>query len=96
MTDKIVVKNINESGRTSSVNKVKYWAVREVFLNAAPKNETGITQKEMLVMVQPHLSQNFFPKGAKSSWRMKKVQLDLEARNIKKKGIIKPLTWHQL
>ena len=60
MTDTIVVENINEPGRTSPVNKVVLGGERSTF-------EGGTPQKEMLVMVQPHLSQNFFPEGAKSS-----------------------------
>ena len=96
MDDKIVVENINVPGSTNNVNKVKYLAMRKVLLRVVPKNNIGITQKQMLDMIQPHLPQGLWPGGAKSGWWMKTAQLDLEAKSIIRRNPTKPLTWYQM
>jgi len=96
ISDKILVENVNVPNYTHNVNKAKYLAMREVLLKVVPKNETGITQKEMLVKIQSHLPQDLFPKGEKSGWWMKTTQLDLEAKGVLKRNPTKPLTWYQL
>ena len=96
MQDKILVENINVPGYTHNVNKIKYLAMREVLLKVVPKNNKGITQKEMLGLIQPHLPQDIFPGGTKSGWWMKTAQLDLEAKGIIKRNSTKPITWCQM
>ena len=96
MIGKIHVENINVLGYTHNVNKVKYLAMKEVLLKVVPKHKTGITQKEMLVMIQSHLPQDLFSNGEKSAWWMKTAQLDLKAKSIIKRNLGKPLTWYQL
>ncbi|MGE4594371.1 MAG: hypothetical protein AAEF23_02500 [Gammaproteobacteria bacterium] len=96
MIDKVVVENINVPGCTSQVSKIKYSAMKEALLAVLPIDISGITQKEMLVLIQPHLLQDLFPEGAKSGWWMKTVQLDLEAKGVTKRNNSKPLTWYRL
>jgi len=94
--DKIVVENINVPGSNNNVNKVKYLAMRKVLLSVVLKNNIGITQKQMLDLIQPYLPQDLWPSDAKSGWWMKTVQLDLEAKNIIRGNPTKPLTWCQM
>lgn len=62
MSSKIVIENINMPERTSRVDKTKYLAMREALLTVFPVDERGVTQKEMLSLIQPHLPQDFFQK----------------------------------
>jgi len=66
MSSKIVIENINMPERTSRVDKTKYLAMREALLTVFPVDERGVTQKEMLSLIQPHLPQDFFPEVASS------------------------------
>jgi len=96
MIDKVVVENINVPGRTSRVNKIKYSAMKEAFLAVLSIDISGITQKEMLVLIQPHLPQELFPESAKSGWWTKTTQFDLESEGVIKRNKSKPLTWYRL
>ena len=96
MSYKILVENINVPGPTSRVDKTKYLAMKKVLMSLLPVDESGITQIEMLSLIQPYLPQDIFPEGAKFAWWMKTVQLDLEAKGVIKRNNSKPLTWYRL
>jgi hypothetical protein len=81
-TEMIEVENVNVPGRVSNVNKSKYEAMRDILLKVLPKDSPGLTQTEMKAAVLPHLPQNLWPRGEKSMWWVKTVQLDLEAKGL--------------
>lgn len=91
--NKIEVENVNVPGYTSNVNAEKYHAMKKVLLNVLPKKLPGLTQKEMMDAVKPHLSQDLWPGGKKSGWWVKCVQLDLEAKKLVLRTDTKPLQW---
>ena len=78
----IEVENVNVAGRVTNVNAKKYEAMRGVLLKVLPKDPPGLTQAEMGDAVLPHLPQDLWPKGKKSMWWVKTVQLDLEAKGL--------------
>lgn len=92
---KIVVENVNVPGHTNRLDASKYNAVKEALLKILPVKAPGITQKQMMSGVVPHLPQDLFPGGAKSGWWMKSVQLDLEAKGVVVRDATKPLTWRK-
>ena len=91
----VVVENVNCPGRTSNVDAVKYYAMKKALLKVLPKKPPGLTQREMFNAILPHLPDELWPKGAKSGWWAKTVQLDLEAKQILFRTGNKPLTWHR-
>ncbi|NND99139.1 MAG: hypothetical protein HKN47_17620 [Pirellulaceae bacterium] len=93
--EKIIVENVNHPGQTSRVDAVKYKAMRKVLLKVLPKKTPGLTQREMLDAIQPHLPQDLWPGGDKSGWWMKSVQLDLEAKQLIHRTDTKPLQWYR-
>lgn len=48
-----------------------------------------------MTAVVPHLPDALFPKGEKAGWRVKTVQLDLEAKGLVLRENTKPLRWHR-
>lgn len=74
---KIAIQNINCPGQTSNVDAVKYAAMKKVLLKVLPLRVPGLTQKELLEAIKPHLPQDLWPGGEKSGWRAKTVQLVL-------------------
>lgn len=92
---KIVVENVNVPGQTTRVDAIKYNAVKDALLRILPAKPPGITQKQMMTSVVPHLPQDLFPGGAKSGWWTKCVQLDLEAKGTVVRDATKPLTWRK-
>lgn len=93
--DKIVVENVNVPGHTSRVDATKYAAMKVALLEILPAKAPGLTQKQMMSGVVPHLPEDLFPGGAKSGWWMKSVQLDLEAKGIVVRDATKPITWRR-
>jgi len=93
---KVAVENINWPGQTTNVDAAKYAAMKKVLLKILPKKPPGLTQEEMFDAIKPHLPQGLWPRGEKSGWWAKCVQLDLEAKKIIIRTESKPLTWHRV
>ncbi|HMY15706.1 MAG TPA: hypothetical protein PKA58_05220 [Polyangium sp.] len=93
--DKVVVENVNVPGQTTRLDAGKYNAVKLALLRILPSQAPGLTQKQMMSGILPHLPQDLFPNGAKSGWWMKSVQLDLEAKGTVIRDATKPLTWRK-
>jgi hypothetical protein len=93
--DTVVVRNVNAPGREHRVNRAKYEAMKKALLAALPAEAPGLTQQEMFDAVVPHLPEELFPGGQKSSWWAKTVQLDLEAQGSVVREKTKPLRWHR-
>jgi hypothetical protein len=92
----IAIENINIPGRSSNVNATKYLAMREVLLKVLPTTGPGFTQAEMGDSIRPHLPQGLWPHGEKSTWWLKTVQLDLEAKGLIVRDISsKPARWRR-
>jgi hypothetical protein len=92
--DKIVVENVNHPGKTSRVDAVKYKAARTALLEILPKRPPGMTQHEMMLAMRQALPESRFP-GTTTSWWMKTVQLDLEAKGLVVRDRGKPLRWRR-
>jgi len=92
--EKIVVENVNHPGQTSRVDARKYKAARAAMLKFLPKREPGMTQAEMMAAMRDALPREQFP-GTTSSWWMKCVQLDLEAKGLVAREKTKPLRWRK-
>jgi hypothetical protein len=86
--------NVNHPGTTHRVDAAKYKLVREAMLKLLPKKAPGMTQSDMAAAMRKALSRADFP-GTTSSWWMKTVQLDLEAKGIVVRDKTKPLTWRK-
>ena len=80
--DRVTVRNPNSPEYSSSVDAVKYNAMKRTLLKVLPRRAPGLTQAEMLDALLQHLPDDTFPGGAKAGWWMKCVQLDLEAQGI--------------
>jgi hypothetical protein len=92
--DKIEVENVNHPGKTSRVDAAKYKAARTVLLKILPRRPPGMTQHEMMLAMREALPENRFP-GTTTSWWMKTVQLDLEAKGLVVRDRGKPLRWRR-
>ncbi len=92
---RVTVRNVNHPGRTSTVERHRYEAVRGAMLEALPRAEPGLTQDEMVVAVKARLPDHLFPGGAKAGWWTKTVQLDLEARGLVVRSRTSPLRWRR-
>lgn len=92
--DKIIVENINHPGKKSRVDATKYKAARAAMLKLLPKRAPGMTQHEMMVAIREALPESTFP-GTTTSWWMKTVQLDLEAKGLVVREATKPLRWRR-
>jgi hypothetical protein len=94
--NRITVRNPNVPDSSSTVDAVKYHAMKQALLKALPQQSPGLTQAEMFDAVLPHLPEEIFPGGAKAGWWVKCVQLDLEAQGVIVREASKPLRWHQM
>lgn len=92
--DKIIVENVNHPGKTTRVDAAKYKATRAALLKLLPKRTPGMTQHEMMVALRDALPESTFP-GTTTSWWMKTVQLDLEAKGLVLRDATKPLRWRK-
>jgi hypothetical protein len=92
--DKIVVENVNHPGKTARVDATKYKAARAAMLKLLPKKAPGMTQHELMVAMRDALPLAQFP-GTTTSWWMKTVQLDLEAKGLVLREKSKPLRWRR-
>ncbi|WP_223788072.1 DUF6958 family protein [Marinicella meishanensis] len=93
---KIEVENINVPGQVTRVNAAKYTAMRTAYLAILPSGAPGLTQKEAMQQVIPHLPDDLFPGGQTAGWWVKTVQLDLEAKGFVIREFCKPLRWHRV
>ncbi|MGE0596934.1 MAG: hypothetical protein AB7P07_11230 [Hyphomonadaceae bacterium] len=91
----IEVENVNHPGKTSRVDAQKYAIARAAMLNFLPKHGPGLTQSEMTAAMRAALPRADFP-GTTSSWWMKSVQLDLEAKRLVVRDGGKPLRWRRV
>ena len=92
--DKVVIKNVNCPDRETRVDREKYEAIRALLLSVLPTKAPGMTAKEMIEAITPHLSETLWPDGEKVGWWQKTVQLDLEARGILQRNTkASPLKW---
>jgi hypothetical protein len=92
--DKIVVENVNHPGQKRNVDAAKYRAAKAALLKVLPKSEPGLTQSEMAIAIHKAL-----PPGElrdKSSWWMKTVHLDLEAKGVVVRDGKTPLRWRRV
>lgn len=90
----IEVENVNHPGQISRVDAAKYRAAREALLGALPKRPPGMTQREMMLAMRSALPLSLFP-GTTTTWWMKTVQLDLEAKGLVIRDHVKPLRWRR-
>ena len=95
-SDKITVENVNHPDLRTHVNRAKYENMRDALLSILPQTPPGITVKEALRALKPHLDATLFPQGKTSGWWQKTVQLDLEAKVIIARADIKPLHLYRL
>jgi hypothetical protein len=86
--------NVNHPGTTRRVDAAKYKSARAAMLAFLPKRAPGMTQREMMTAMRNALPRVEFP-GTTSSWWMKTVQLDLEAKGLVVRDKTKPLTWRK-
>ena len=97
MTDgRIEVLNPNTPGRSQTVSRAKYLAMRDAMMAALPGTAPGLTADSLKSACLPHLPEDLFPGGATAGWWLKCVQLDLEARHVITREASKPLRWHRL
>lgn len=90
----IEVENVNHPGKTARLDAAKYKLARAAMLKFLPKKAPGLTQAEMMQAMRAALPRAEFP-GTTSSWWMKSVQLDLEAKGLVKRDGGKPLRWRR-
>ena len=93
--DRVVVQNVNHPGKTRRADATHYNAMRRAVLKVLPRRSPGLDYAKMTRAVLPHLPVKVFPGGARASWWLKTVQLDLEAKGIIERENTKPLTWRR-
>ena len=94
--DQVEVQNVNTHGRTSRVDAAKYHAMRQTLLVVLPDAAPGLTQEQMFHAVKQACDPTLWPRGEKSGWWAKTVQLDLEAKGVvRRETEQKPLRWHR-
>jgi hypothetical protein len=87
--------NVLQPGKTYRVNAEKYRAARKALLAFLPRTGAALTQSEMAKAMRKALPVSQFP-GSTSSWWMKSVQLDAEARGDIVRDGGKPLRWKRV
>ena len=80
--EKIEVENVNHPGSVKHLDADMYEAMKRAFLKTLPKKAPGLTVAEIQERVVALLPEKLFPKGARSGWWAKTVQLDLEAKRV--------------
>ena len=91
----VVVQNVNHPGKTRRADATHYNAIRRALLKVLPRRSPGLDYARMTRAVLPHLPAKVFPGGARASWWLKTVQLDLEAKGIIERENTKPLRWRR-
>lgn len=92
--DMTIVENVNHPGKAERVDAAKYRLTRAAMLKILPKKEPGMTQHGMMMAMREALPLDVFP-GTTTSWWMKTVQLDLEAKGLVVRDSGKPLRWRK-
>ena len=82
ITTKVMVENINHPGKTTTVDKTRYEAMRKAILKVLPKRSPGMTPDDIYKAVLPILPETVFSGGDRAGWWTKCVQLDLEAKGL--------------
>ena len=93
--DLVVVENVNHPGKRRRADATHYNAMRRALLRVLPRRSPGLDYARMTRAVLPHLPAKVFPGGARASWWLKTVQLDLEAKGIIEREKTKPLRWRR-
>ena len=93
--DLVVVENVNHPGKKRRADATHYNAMRHAVLKVLPRRSPGLDYARMTRAVLPHLPATVFPGGARASWWLKTVQLDLEAKGIIEREKTKPLRWRR-
>ena len=89
--DKITVENINHPGKSRSVDRSRYDAMKRAYLKVLPGKSPGLTLAEISVRLSRELSQELYPDGARAGWWAKTVQLDLEAKGVIRREKTSPI-----
>jgi hypothetical protein len=89
--DKITIESITSPGHVQRVDRAKYKAMREALMAVMANEPPGISVTDVKTALLPLLPQDLFPSGDKAGWWLKAVQLDLEAKNVIKRGPGKPV-----
>jgi hypothetical protein len=92
---RVRIENVNHPGSSTTVDAGMYNAMREALLAVLPTTTPGLTEAQMRQAVTPQLPEALFPGGARAGWWAKAVQLDLEAKGLITREIIRPLRWHR-
>lgn len=94
--DRIEIQNVNHPGRTTTVDRAMYEAMRSALLAVLPAGAPGLTETQYRLAVLAHLPASLYPDGAKAGWWSKAVQLDLEAKGVIAREASTPLRWHRV
>lgn len=73
-------RNVNQNSSGFAVTEAKYEPIRKAILASTPRNQQGVSFKELVASVTERVSTKQFPKKGSVSWYTKVVQLDLEAK----------------
>lgn len=95
MPEKILVQNVGQPGKTTSVDAAKYAEMRAAVLAETPATPPGIAVAALIAAVKPRLSATLFPGGETAGWWVKCVQLDLEAKGILVRAPTPPVRLHR-
>ena len=90
-----MVENVNHPGKTRRADATHYNAMRRALLKVLPRRSPGLDYTKMTRAVLPHLPASVFPGGARASWWLKTVQLDLEAKGLIEREKTTQLRWHR-
>lgn len=91
--EKVSIQNVNVPSYVGRVDAKKYEATKQALMQILPDDGLGLTQTQMFARIKLVIDQQLFPKGAKSGWWAKTVQLDLEAKGVIIRHHAKPLRW---
>ena len=89
--DKIAVENVNHPGKSRSVDRARYDAMKNAYLKVLPGKSPGLTLAEISVRLSRELSQDLYPDGARAGWWAKTIQLDLEAKRVIRREKTNPI-----
>ncbi len=90
----IEIENVLHPGKRYRVDAEKYAAARAALLALLPSAHPGLTQAEMASALRAALPVAQFP-GTTTTWWLKTVQLDLEAKRLVVRDRGKPLRWRK-
>ena len=91
VSDKIQIQNFTSPNHVQNVDRAKYEAMRSALLAVVPTASPGVTVAEAKQRLLALLPQTLFPGGAKAGWWLKAVQLDLEAKGVLVRELVKPM-----